>query len=216
MLRLCLIFVLSIWSVVAAAEITGKIHVIDADTIEVAGARVRLHAIDAPEMDQHCETQAGLPLACGQWATTQVKRRFGGQMAHCIQRDVDRYGRIVAKCQVGDADMGEVIVAEGWAFAHRRFGLDYDLTEKAAFAAARGLHGVGVQSPAQFRAAKVKARTLVDPICVIKGNISKKGRIFHVPGQEFYHKTKISETRGERWFCSAAQARDAGWRAALP
>lgn len=214
MLRICLSFVLSVWALVAVADVSGTIRVIDADTIDVGDTRVRLHAIDAPEMDQNCETQNAVRFACGQWATNQVRQRFAGKVAHCMPRDVDKYGRIVAKCRVDDADMGEVIVSEGWAFAFRRYGLDYDLAEKSAFVTGRGLHGARVQSPAQFRAQKAKARAPADPACYIKGNISKNGRIFHVPGQEFYDRTKISETRGERWFCSPAEARSAGWRAA--
>lgn len=51
--------------------------------------------------------------------------------------------------------------------------------------------------------------------CAIKGNISRKGeRIYHVPGQKHYHKTSISEGKGERWFCSEEEARNAGWRRA--
>jgi hypothetical protein len=51
--------------------------------------------------------------------------------------------------------------------------------------------------------------------CVIKGNINSKGdRIFHVPGQHDYQRTKISEGKGERWFCSSEEAMAAGWRPA--
>ena len=51
--------------------------------------------------------------------------------------------------------------------------------------------------------------------CAIKGNISSSGeRIFHVPGQQHYSSTVISEAEGERWFCSEAEAFAAGWRAA--
>lgn len=52
--------------------------------------------------------------------------------------------------------------------------------------------------------------------CRIKGNISidTGERIYHVPGQEHYWETKISPEYGERWFCSEAEARAAGWRRA--
>jgi len=49
--------------------------------------------------------------------------------------------------------------------------------------------------------------------CKIKGNIGGGGKIYHVPGSEAYAKTRIDESRGERWFCSEAEARAAGWRA---
>ena len=51
--------------------------------------------------------------------------------------------------------------------------------------------------------------------CRIKGNISRKGtRIYHVPGGAFYARTRIDTSKGERWFCTEAQARAAGWRRA--
>ena len=49
--------------------------------------------------------------------------------------------------------------------------------------------------------------------CRIKGNISQSGRIYHVPGSPSYDQTKIDESKGERWFCTEAEARAAGWRA---
>ncbi len=52
--------------------------------------------------------------------------------------------------------------------------------------------------------------------CSIKGNISQTTgeRIYHVPGQEYYDATVISPQNGERWFCTEAEARAAGWRKA--
>lgn len=49
--------------------------------------------------------------------------------------------------------------------------------------------------------------------CRIKGNVNTQGeRIYHVPGQKYYNDTVISASHGERWFCSEAEARAAGWR----
>ncbi|WCA70763.1 hypothetical protein G6L97_15280 [Agrobacterium tumefaciens] len=55
-----------------------------------------------------------------------------------------------------------------------------------------------------------------DPLCNVKGNISINTgqRIFHVPGQEDYDVTTVRTEYGERWFCSEAEAREAGWRKA--
>ena len=59
-------------------------------------------------------------------------------------------------------------------------------------------------------------RSLYDPACNIKGNISYSGgqRIYHVPGQHYYNDTRISAGKGERWFCTEEEARAAGWRKA--
>jgi hypothetical protein len=49
--------------------------------------------------------------------------------------------------------------------------------------------------------------------CNIKGNVNTRGeRIYHVPGQRYYDETVIAASHGERWFCSEAEARAAGWR----
>jgi len=49
--------------------------------------------------------------------------------------------------------------------------------------------------------------------CRIKGNVGSSGKIYHLPGSPAYEKTRIDESKGERWFCSEQEARDAGWRA---
>ena len=55
--------------------------------------------------------------------------------------------------------------------------------------------------------------TAQQPACLIKGNISSKDeRIYHPPGCKYYAATVIDPQRGERWFCSEAEARAAGWR----
>lgn len=50
--------------------------------------------------------------------------------------------------------------------------------------------------------------------CNIKGNVSINSgeRIYHVPGQKYYRDTIIRSEYGERWFCTEADARAAGWR----
>lgn len=52
--------------------------------------------------------------------------------------------------------------------------------------------------------------------CEVKGNISPATgeKIYHVPGQEYYRETRVSLTKGERWFCSEQTAQKSGWRKA--
>jgi hypothetical protein len=53
-----------------------------------------------------------------------------------------------------------------------------------------------------------------DPSCAIKGNVnSKDEKIYHVPGGSFYDRTDIKPEEGDRWFCTAEEARNAGFRA---
>lgn len=197
---------------------SGTLRVIDGDTLDVGGTRIRLHGIDAPEAGQTCDTEQGQNWACGAWVSREVRARYQGRTASCTAVDTDRYGRVVARCSVGGQDMAAALVAEGLAFAYRRYTMEYDLIEKQAAAADRGLWGMQVQNPAAFRQqqrAVPAAPQQAAGDCTLKGNINAKGeRIYHRPGQEHYDRTGINTARGERWFCSRSEAEAAGWRAA--
>ena len=212
MFRLCSILLLFCLAGPAAADVTGRVRVIDGDTIQVGDTRVRLHGVDAPEMGQPCQTDSGQTWDCGQWASDGVEALFGGRRAVCVPIELDRYGRTEAKCTVRGRDMGEVIVAEGYAFAFRRYSMDYDLTEKGAAVAGVGLWSMSLQAPAAYRNEATAPAPQGD--CIIKGNISNSGRIYHMPHNADYARTRINEGRGERWFCTEAEARAAGWRPA--
>ncbi|WP_339763599.1 thermonuclease family protein [uncultured Sulfitobacter sp.] len=223
---LCLVLGAAILGVPAQAageRITGTIQVIDGDTFDVGGTRVRLFGIDAPEGDQTCTDERGATLRCGSFVTTQVRDAYRGKQAVCKQIDTDRYGRSVARCVVGNVDVGQSLVASGLAFAFAEYSRDYIAVEKAAIRAGRGIHAYTMVRPSEFRAQKRDTQTAAAKTpaqvgqngCTIKGNISAKGvRIFHVAGQRDYQRTSIRTDKGERWFCSASEARAAGWRAA--
>ena len=51
------------------------------------------------------------------------------------------------------------------------------------------------------------------PGCSIKGNISvATGRkLYHLPGMRNYAATIIDLAKGERWFCTEAEAKSNGW-----
>jgi endonuclease YncB( thermonuclease family) len=200
-----------------ATEFEGRIRVIDGDTLEVGRERVRLHGIDAPERDQPCRTRGGQSWSCGDWATRQVRDRYQGARARCEALEQDRYGRTVARCAVGGEDMGRTLVREGIAFAYARYSRAYLEEERAAKGAGRGIHAFELEAPARYRLSQRRgAAAPASPAgCAIKGNISRKGvRIYHLPGQSYYAETRISPDRGERYFCSEAEARAAGWRRA--
>lgn len=221
MLKIILFFLLAVGlltaSYVLAETSSGAIRVIDGDTMDVGGTRIRLHGIDAPEASQTCQTDQGRSWNCGAWVSQEVRARYQGKTATCQAVDRDRYDRIVARCAVGGQDMGAALVTDGLAFAYRRYSMDYDLIEKQAAAADRGIWAMQVQNPAAFRqqgqaTPSAPQRAVSD--CTIKGNISAKGeQIYHRPGQEHYDRTRINTAQGERWFCSGRDAEAAGWRA---
>lgn len=219
MLRICALFVLLISPLSGYANPAGVISVVDADTWDVGDTRVRLFGIDAPELNQECTRSDGSAWNCGRWASEQTRLRYDGQTATCRSITLDRYGRTVARCLVNGHDAGRVMVQDGLALAYRKYSMDYDLEEKRAHVTARGIHEGSIERPAEFRSRRVaqapRAPQAAPGDCVIKGNISSKGtRIYHAPGQMHYDRTRISTTKGERWFCSEADAIAAGWRRA--
>ena len=139
MLRLILIIVvlLASWAA-AAADLTGRATIIDGDTIEIRGQRIRLFGIDAPESRQTCEAD-GQTYRCGQQAALALADHIGQQTIACEQRDVDRYRRIVAVCRLGGEDVGAWMVSQGWAMAYSRYSRDYFDEELTARANKRGM-----------------------------------------------------------------------------
>ncbi|MDT8328358.1 MAG: thermonuclease family protein [Roseovarius sp.] len=224
MLRICSLFALMCLGLAAPApaygkDISGKISVIDGDTFDVGRTRVRLHGIDTPELGQICTTPDGVAWDCGTWVANLVRARVEGRQARCREVAQDQYGRSVARCDVDGQDLGRALVQEGLALAYRKYSMAYDLDEKGAAIAQRGLHGHVMTRPADhrrnLRAERAVQNPAPDPTCAIKGNISGKGqRIYHMPGQRDYERTSIRPEKGERWFCSEIAARAAGWQRA--
>jgi len=194
--------------------IVGRATVVDGDTIKIRDQSIRLFAIDALEDDQHC-LAGGRRQRCAQRAALALADKIGARNVICEKIDRDRYGRIVGVCRAGGDNLNAWLVAEGWALAYRRYSRLYVEAEETAKRAERGVWRTRFVPPwAARRGVKLDARREARA-CAIKGNIGANGeRIYHVPGGYYYADTQIDESKGERWFCSQAEARSAGWRAA--
>lgn len=222
----------------SAAEFAGLAHVIDGDTLTVAGLTVRLEAIDAPETDQVCLDATARRWTCGLAARAALARLVEGRPVTCRGTSQDRYGRTLAHCSFGAQDLQGWMVRSGHAVSFKRYAHDYDADEDAARLARAGLWAGAFVAPWDWRARNshtvvlgaqsvpltsrpellgaASAAAPPDPACVIKGNVSASGeRIYHLPGQHFYAKVDMGKGHGERWFCSEREAQAAGWRKAL-
>lgn len=195
-----------------ALTLTGAARVVDGDTLDVAGDRVRLFGIDAPEMDQTC-MRTTQDWACGVWARNTLNARIAGQTVTCDGAERDRYGRLIAVCHAGRTDLGRALVHDGAARAYRRYSDRYVVDESVARTARVGLWAGPSVAPEEFRLGGRQEGAAATGGCAIKGNISAGGRIFHLPGSAAHAATRIDPQAGERWFCSEAEARAAGWRA---
>ena len=200
------------------STVSGSARVVDGDTLDVGAVRVRLHGVDAPESRQSC-VAGSRRWACGERATRALAGRIGGRTVACEERDRDRYGRTVAVCRDGGEDVNAWMVSRGWALAYRRYSRDYVGEEAAARDARRGIWRGDFVPPWDWRRGERLAgsppvpKSATSVGCRIKGNIGWNGtRIYHVPGGQFYERTRIDTSRGERRFCTEAEARAAGWR----
>ena len=197
----------------AEAPVTGQVRVIDADTLDVGGVRVRLQGIDAVEASQTCRTEQRVEFACGRVAADWARARWEGAWASCTNEGPGGHGRMAGVCRVGAEDIAATLVVEGFARAYPEYSRAYTAHQAAAEAREAGLWAGAHQPPASFRRYGDGAPA-PDAACTIKGNVSKGGRIYHVPHRSpHYERTRIDVSKGERWFCSAADAEAAGWRA---
>lgn len=124
---------------VQAADLPTACRVVaiaDGDTLTVLDDtntqhKVRLAGIDAPERGQPFGTKARERL--GELAMGK------DAMVHAEGRD--KYGRVIARIEIGGKDVGQRMVADGLAWHYTRFDKDPRLAaaEQAARAARRGL-----------------------------------------------------------------------------
>jgi endonuclease YncB( thermonuclease family) len=91
----------------AGGEIAGGASVIDANTLEIHGQRIRLHGIDASESSQTCLDDVRQKWRCGQRAALALQDLISRRTVTCDERDVDRYGPSIGRCLVGGLDLNE-------------------------------------------------------------------------------------------------------------
>ena len=187
-------------------------RVVDGATLEVDGVVYRLNGIDAPEHGQKCGD-----WECGAAATRALAEMVDGKTVTCTALSEDGYGRVTATCSVDGADIGGAMIDKGLAWAFLKYSDAYAAEELVSKDKAVGVFAGNFTPPWEFRARRwqqAKDRERDAPSgCVIKGNISDRGRIYHAPWSRSYDRTRINTSKGERWFCSEAEAVAAGWRA---
>jgi endonuclease YncB( thermonuclease family) len=103
------------WTATPASPLIGRARVLDGDSLEISGVRIRLQGIDAPEWKQTCVDPKGQTWSCGQTATQELRSYIGGRELTCARHGVDRYNRILATCSVPDgSDVNAWTIKQGW------------------------------------------------------------------------------------------------------
>ena len=203
----------------AGTAVAGPARVIDGDTLEIAGVKIRLEGIDAPETGQTCgKTWLGT-WPCGQEATSHVERLVRDREVKCESRGTDVYGRMLGVCVTAGLEINADLVRNGLAWAFVKYSTRYVEMEAEARALKLGIWQGKSQPAWEWRAERWSAAAATERAeapsgCVIKGNITRSGHVYHMPWSPFYGRTRIDTSKGERWFCTEAEALAAGWRPA--
>jgi endonuclease YncB( thermonuclease family) len=136
----------------ADSGLVGRASVVDGDTLEVRGKRVRLVAIDAFESSQTCALH-GRPYRCGQEGALWLSNLIGERNVRCEVTGQDRYQRALAICFLGDIDLNGAMVEAGHALAYQSFSTRYVMLEAQARVARVGVwrDGVTFEPPWDFR-----------------------------------------------------------------
>lgn len=100
------------------APASVNVRVIDGDTIVLDGERIRIVGMDACELGQTMILD-GRQWDCGEAGRIRMVQLIGSSAVRCDCERRDVYGRRVARCFVGELDLGRQLVAEGLALVYR-------------------------------------------------------------------------------------------------
>ena len=121
-------------------DMTGQASIIDGDTLEIHGTRIRLWGIDAPESSQLCRGEDSEQYRCGAQAANDLDAFIAGRAVSCLPISLDRYGRTVAICSVAGADLGQWLVRNGLALDWPQYSkTKYAADQRDAERAGRGI-----------------------------------------------------------------------------
>jgi endonuclease YncB( thermonuclease family) len=139
----------------ADADLIGVASVVDGDTLEVRGERVRLYGMDAFESGQRCKDNTDRTQRCGQAAARALDEMTAGRTVYCMETGRDRWRRAIARCATtAVADLSAAMVEAGWALAFTRYSQSYVAHEESARFAGRGAWAGRFDSPAEWRAGR--------------------------------------------------------------
>ncbi len=128
------------------ANITGRAHVIDGDSLVVDGYEVRMVGIDAPEGRQNCQ-RSGRSWPCGEESSRRLSTLIRRKTVTCNVEGRDRFGRLLAICSVGNNNLNRAQVRNGWAVSYGRFKKE----ERAAKASKSGIWSGTFERPRAWR-----------------------------------------------------------------
>jgi len=226
------------WSSDPIVATHNEITVIDGDTIQIGGTVYQLAGIDAPELGQACDHDGRLSL-CGLAAAYSLRKQIKLEALpiRCFVQYKPK-SMPLAACLIGDEEISVNLLKGGYVVALPDAPPHYGAAEHGAKQASLGIWGTDFILPWEWRAGKrlpnePEFNETSDPLfefpwqemddnslhlksgdsaCMVKGAITAKGQHFYYsPLDREYDSIAIDLKKGERFFCSDDEARQAGW-----
>lgn len=174
-------------------------RVIDGDTFiigegELAGREIRLNNINAPELN-NCG---------GPESKAYLESLISGKSLRLEAVAKDKFNRPLAVAYLGDILVNKEIVLNGWADFISGASSVSDLVKSASDEAKKNRVGI-------FGSLCLQTQNPDNPKCLIKGNNREGKKTYFFPGCLNYSNVDLNLDDGDRWFCTEAEAQQAGF-----
>jgi len=195
-----------------ASTVEGRGVALSGDTLRLGRVTVRLSGIEAPVPGQACAAADQTTWRCDTAARDALARVLAKGRIRCKLGSSDEDGRRFGTCHSGENDVAAELVSGGHVFATSGLFTSYGSLESAARANKVGIWRGEAARPDDYRAQKwEEAKREAPDGCPIKGNMRGGRRIYTLPWTQGYEQVRMSG-KGDRWFCSESEARQAGWK----
>lgn len=100
------------------AVVEGTATMEDADIVKIGDARIILWGVDAPEKRQKCRFSGDREWDCYETARRQMELLIEAGPWTCTPQEEDRFGNLLAICEVEGTNINSYLVRKGYAAAY--------------------------------------------------------------------------------------------------
>jgi endonuclease YncB( thermonuclease family) len=198
----------------AGNVVEGQARAAGPGLLKVGRTLVRLEGIRMLDEEQTCSRSGGSFFDCGTAAKRYLEKLLRGSRTVRCSIAGESNGIRSGQCSAGGVDIGARLVSQGFAFTDGGLFAGYAAEETAAKTSNAGLWDGEPERPDEWRERVFREAAKDAPgNCPIKGRVQSGRKTYSLPHQLGYARITIREKRGDRWFCSEADAQSAGFQA---